>query len=460
MPSATTSKTTSKNTGKMNVTKTQKHTVNTQPRNLVSVPYKKREVPRRSKSADDLSFADLILDDIRQMNVKQLKQALTALKVSTEGVVEKEQLVQKLYRKSKSGDGASIATLASAAASKNRAKKNPRFEPIGGPEVQPLLSKIFIPQNKTSVFVYQQGVKLRDIKEQHRGKAATWAEKDFKFNKSASMQTNAKPVELWTFYDDDPIDIDERVIRNNPNQGTWGYTRNIELRHLKKDDIRRPKDTSMPVQHNDLVIVPPGQKPPVGLQCMGIWVQPVMKRDTSEFKDGTAGFVGVSEKVTPHEDVAYGVGGKWKLLGVNDELERAKAAKGPKGPNNNREFEIYIRKLWTGERFGPFTCLPSNRIELIKENVIAKKVKVNVEDQKLSFEGVPMQDKKTLVGSGVRNGDTLDLGRDEAPKKPKQEPPSQTKYLSVIQKLTRNFPYRLIQLISICPNSKRWLEIV
>ena len=96
MPSATTSKTTSKNTGKMNVTKTQKHTVNTQPRNLVSVPYKKREVPRRSKSADDLSFADLILDDIRQMNVKQLKQALAALKVPTEGVVEKEELVQRL----------------------------------------------------------------------------------------------------------------------------------------------------------------------------------------------------------------------------------------------------------------------------------------------------------------------------------------------------------------------------
>ena len=414
----------------------------------MKVAAKKPTAPRGAKT----------MEDIKSMSVKELKQELAALGVPTDNVIEKGELVQMLHRsknkggsksqqtpakrpsptRTKSGDGGSKKKTQQAPATRSTpartnsgdggsnakfvgTKKNcaelakAAMNDKSDPEVKPLKSILFTPQNKRSVFVYQHGTKRSDLQQAHSkgGTAAIWSIPNFRFDRSASTQSNAKPVELWIFYDDDPIELDERVVRNNPTQGTWGYSSHVEMEHLLRDDTRRPKKSQGPIKHSDLIIVPPNERPPRGMQCMGIWVQPMYKKDMAGlgWGDSEVGFQAISGQVVPDEKIAYGVGGNWKLLGINDEIARSKDNNNAQGPGPGRLFEIYVRKLGWGnnERYGPFKVLPSKRIIQIKETA-APTVKLDIEDQRMSFEGTPLEDKKTLVGSGIRHGDTIDLG--------------------------------------------------
>ena len=411
-----------------------------------SSPVKKKKqsnvAPRRAKSSDGAAFANVPtpvvkLDDIRSMKVKQLKQGLTALNVSSDGAMEKEDLVQKLFTKSKKSpaDKAAVSAIVRKATAANnngqqisntndpmsgnkrtttfptKPTKPSKWDPKGPPEVNMLRRERFIPENKNSIWVYQQTAKRKDVSSQgHVGKSATWSVPDYRYDKSASQAANARPIELWMFYDDDPKEIDERVLRNNPKQGCWGYSPRVELKNYRKEGIIRPKDDGAVIAHTDLIVVPPNEKPPRGMQTMGIWVQPVLKRDTSELGDGGSGFMEVSDQIEADPDVAYAVGGQWKLLGVQDEIIRSKDLNTTRGTGPDREYQIYVRTTWDNQKYGPYTCLPSTRVLQVKENFVSKKLQIPLDDQRMSFNGSPTTDSKTLVGSGVRNGDILDLG--------------------------------------------------
>ena len=87
------------------------------------------------------------------------------------------------------------------------------------------------------------------------------------------------------------------------------------------------------------------------------------------------------------------------MLGHNDEVIRGKKRKpdDPADPNKN-QWKIHVRTP-KGDTF-PLMVQPSNRISQIKEKIKAKKG-IPPEDQRLSFEGTPLKDTKTLVGSAI-----------------------------------------------------------
>merc|ERR1712124_12902 len=101
-------------------------------------------------------------------------------------------------------------------------------------------------------------------------------------------------------------------------------------------------------------------------------------------------------------------GGRWNMLGFNDDVVRGKTKKkkdidgDKKGP-----WEIFVKKP-SGSRF-PIFVIPGNKIAQCKTKICSEKG-IPVEEQRLSFNGVPLKDEKTVVGSGIRNGDTIDLG--------------------------------------------------
>ncbi|OEU13070.1 hypothetical protein FRACYDRAFT_165713, partial [Fragilariopsis cylindrus CCMP1102] len=70
--------------------------------------------------------------------------------------------------------------------------------------------------------------------------------------------------------------------------------------------------------------------------------------------------------------------------------------------------EIFVRKP-SGVRFPIKDVIPGNRISLIKKKIY-KEHGIPIEEQRLSFNDVPLKDEKTVVGSGIRNGNTIDLG--------------------------------------------------
>lgn len=207
-------------------------------------------------------------------------------------------------------------------------------------EVNPLRSTIYIPENKTSVWVHNVSASIQ------KTPAAFWSTGTHLLDKTTLKSKRDVPVEVWTFYEDDPIGVDAGVLRNNPQQGIWGYTSDIQL----KIHTVRPLKSQLPLKPHQIVIVPPGEQMPPDMQVAGVWVRPQLKRDMSALADGTTGFLQVSGQLERQEK--HSIGGAWKMLGFNDQVktgqrkqaakwpakEKPKAPKESVAPKNNKEF--------------------------------------------------------------------------------------------------------------------------
>ena len=97
------------------------------------------------------------------------------------------------------------------------------------------------------------------------------------------------------------------------------------------------------------------------------------------------------------------------MLGFNDDIVRGKKkGKAIDASVNTGSWEIFVRRPNNGSRF-PISVIPGNKIKNIKMKIKEKK-SIPLEDQRLSFNNVPLKETKTVVGSGIKNGDTIDLG--------------------------------------------------
>jgi hypothetical protein len=261
-------------------------------------------------------------------------------------------------------------------------------------EVLPIQSQIYIPENKVSAWVSKKedgNVITKDKSKEYQG---VWVIEGYTLDKKKSS------TEVWIFYDDDVLGIDRRVLENNPLQGTWGYAPNVR-------DVRK-------VETHDMWFFPPksaGCKIPVGMQeynIKGIWVKPTFKRDFSKLESNTTGFMTVSGDMKIAKGERHSVAGKWNMMGFNDDVVRGKKKKKDDDDMNKGPYEIFVRKP-SGVRFPIKDVIPANRIYLIKKKIY-KEHGIPIEGQRLSFNDVPLKDEKTVVGSGIRNGNTIDLG--------------------------------------------------
>jgi hypothetical protein len=261
-------------------------------------------------------------------------------------------------------------------------------------EVLPIQSQIYIPENKVSAWVSKKedgNVITKDKSKEYQG---VWVIEGYTLDKKKSS------TEVWIFYDDDVLGIDRRVLENNPLQGTWGYAPNVR-------DVRK-------VEPHDMWFFPPksaGCKIPVGMQeynIKGIWVKPTFKRDFSKLESNTTGFMTVSGDMKIAKGERHSVAGKWNMMGFNDDVVRGKKKKKDDDDMNKGPYEIFVRKP-SGVRFPIKDVIPANRIYLIKKKIY-KEHGIPIEGQRLSFNDVPLKDEKTVVGSGIRNGNTIDLG--------------------------------------------------
>eukprot|EP00536_Pseudo-nitzschia_multiseries_P017677 jgi/Psemu1/226071/e_gw1.1720.2.1 len=96
------------------------------------------------------------------------------------------------------------------------------------------------------------------------------------------------------------------------------------------------------------------------------------------------------------------------MIGFNDDVVRGKKKKTDHKDPNKGPWTVYVRKP-SGTTFPLPSAIPGNRISRCKEKILKAKG-IPIDEQRLSFQKVPLRDEKTLVGSGVRNGDTIDLG--------------------------------------------------
>ena len=71
-----------------------------------------------------------------------------------------------------------------------------------------------------------------------------------------------------------------------------------------------------------------------------------------------------------------------------------------KNPGNEPE-----GKIVNGVRF-PINVIPGNKILQCKKKTHQKKG-MPIENQRITFNDVPLLDEKTVTGSGIRNGDTI-----------------------------------------------------
>jgi len=258
-------------------------------------------------------------------------------------------------------------------------------------ECLPIQSQIYIPENKLSAWVYKKGVNVtNDKSKEYQGE---WVVDGYTLDKKKVS------TEVWIFRDNDKLGIDRRVLENNPLQGLWGYAPNVDPRKaVSKDMWFFPPKSAM-------------CKIPGGIQEYsheGTWVKPTFKQDFSKLSSNSTGFLNVSGDMKISKGERHSVAGKWNMLGFNDDIVRGSKKKKNKEEGNKGPWEIFVVKQPSGERFLIKSTIPGNKIAQIKTKIHREKA-IPVEEQRLSFNGVPLQDKKTIVGSGIRNGDTIEL---------------------------------------------------
>ena len=248
------------------------------------------------------------------------------------------------------------------------------------------VKKLVIPYNKQDAWVYKAGSTgiKRDKKKLHQG---VWYE-DPKVASQAPLRKN--PVELWVFFKDSlgNVDIADGLLDNNPNQGEFGYT----CKDLKK------------AKPNEMIFFLPNTKRPKHIKSKGIWLYPEYKQEhIKKLDDGATGFLTIGDKMD--KDTKYHVGGAWNVLGLNEKVvTKKKTGKG----KVKKEYVIYVRTP-KKEVFPLNDLSPSTKITKVKDKIKTKK-DIPVEDQRLFFNDDPLDDPKTLKESGVKNGDTIDLG--------------------------------------------------
>ncbi len=257
-------------------------------------------------------------------------------------------------------------------------------------ETLPIRAEIFIPENKVSAWVSKKGDTIaKDSSKEFQG---VWVADGYTLNKR-------KPsTEIWIFYDDDEKGIDRRVLENNPLQGSWGYAPGVNPRKAGIQDMwffppasARCKIPAQVKEYNH----------------KGTWIKPVFKRDFSQLGANSSGFMTVSGNMRIAKGEKHSIGGKWNMLGFNDDVVRGKEKKKTDEDDKRGPFEIFVRKV-DGTRF-PISVIPGNKISDCKKKIHSKK-RIPIEDQRLSFKEAPLRDMKTVVGSGIRNRDTIDLG--------------------------------------------------
>ena len=257
-------------------------------------------------------------------------------------------------------------------------------------EVLPIRSELYIPENKISAWVSKNDQNVaRDRSKEFQG---VWVADGYTLDKKKAS------TEIWIFYDNDEQDIDRRVLENNPLQGTWGYAPGVDPRKAEIKDrwFFPPKSARCKI--------PPTKQE---YNHKGTWIKPVFKRDFSQLSSNSSGFMTVSGNMRIAKGEKYSIGGKWNMLGFNDDVVRGKKKNKIDDLDKKGPWEIFVRKV-DGSRF-PISVIPGNKISDCKKKIFAKK-DIPVEDQRLSFNDVPLKDLKTVVGSGIRNGDTIDLG--------------------------------------------------
>jgi len=202
-------------------------------------------------------------------------------------------------------------------------------------EINPLKSTLAIPNNKSSAWVYQRPQERDDdpgnpIYQRPLPKepAAVWSTGTYVLEKIMTRQQRKEPMELWTFFDDDPLGIEESILRNNPQQGLWGYDATVKCRPQSVRPVKTPLPLGRPEQ---IVIVPPDGEIPKGLQVAGTWIRPQYKRDVSALADGTVGFLQVSASLERYEK--HSIGGAWKMLACNDVMQQGQK----KNKKNDKE---------------------------------------------------------------------------------------------------------------------------
>mmetsp|Transcript_3346 Transcript_3346/g.7906 ORF Transcript_3346/g.7906 Transcript_3346/m.7906 type:complete len:2026 (+) Transcript_3346:160-6237(+) len=257
-------------------------------------------------------------------------------------------------------------------------------------EVLPIRSEIFIPENKSSAWVSKNGTKI--VKDRSKEVQGSWVVEGY------TLDNKKKDVEVWIF--DDDAEIDRRVYQHNPLQGNWGYAPSV-------------KDTKTATLEQTWFFPPKSAKAKVPKQYetykhMGIWIKPTFTRDFSQLDSNSSGFMTVSGEKKIKRGEKFSVGGKWNMYGFNDDVVRGRSKKAKPGNDNDKnKWQIYVRKV-DGQRF-PIDTIPTHKVSVCKTK-IEKKKNIPVADQRLLFNGEPLKDDKTLKGSGIQNGDTIDLG--------------------------------------------------
>lgn len=248
--------------------------------------------------------------------------------------------------------------------------------------------KLVIPANKQDAYVYKAGSNglKRDQSKQHEG---IWNAEP---RTASQVPLKKNPAKVWIFHYDHlgNSDVPDGILDNNPNQGEFGYT----CKHARL--VKQP---------DQVVFFLPKTKLPKGYAPGGVWLYPDYKLENlKELGDGATGFMDMGDKM--EKGSKYGVGGGWKMLGMNEKVVSKKREAELEG-KQAKTFEIKVR-THKGEVF-PLKVPSSTRITKVKEKINAKRG-IPIEDQRLSFKNNAMTDNKTLKESGVKNGDTLDLG--------------------------------------------------
>ena len=258
-------------------------------------------------------------------------------------------------------------------------------------EILPIRSSLYTPENKLSAWVSKKEDNVaRDKSKEYQG---VWAVEGY------TLDSKQKSTEIWIFRDNDVRGIDRRVLENNSLQGTWGYAPEVDPRKAEPKDIWffPPKSAKCKI--------PPNMHE---YNHRGTWVKPIFKRDFSELDHNTSGFMSDGNKAIA-KGGKLSVAGKWNVMGFNDDLVRGKKKmKEDDDDPSKARWEIFVRKP-CGSQF-PISVIPGNKITKFKTKILAEKG-IPIEERRLIFNDVPLKDEKTLVGSGIRNGDTIVLGR-------------------------------------------------
>lgn len=262
-------------------------------------------------------------------------------------------------------------------------------------ECLPIRAEIYIPENKRSVFVHKKGKEIqKDRDKEYQG---VWVVDGYTPDKKKET------TELWIFADDDELGIDRQVLENNPLQGRWGYAPHVDLKKATKDEGIDPKDMWFFPPKSAKCKIPPNMEEYIH---RGTWVKPTFKRDFSQLGSNKAGFLTVSGDMRIAKGEKHSVTGKWNMMGFNDDVVRGRKKEPADDPEGKGAYQIYVRKV-NGVRF-PIHVIPGNKIMQCKKKIHQKKG-ILIEDQRLTFNDVPLKDEKTVIGSGIRNGDTIDL---------------------------------------------------